>query len=274
MKKILIAFEGKNYSEGVLQFARILNQKNPILLTGTFLPQMNYANLWSYSGGGLTGTDFVPLLEDSDAETIKNNIKRFESYCRTNQIKHRVHKDYFNFALPELKNESRFADLLIISSEIFYEQAGTTELNDYLKEALHDMECPVIVVPEKFTFPENNILAYDGSEASVYAIKQFAYLFPELTKNPTMLVYGDEKNQHNIPDEANIRELSIHHYPEISFKAGIFPEKLFGDWVDQMKSSIVISGAFGRSTLSMLFKKSFITEVISDHRLPVFIAHK
>jgi hypothetical protein len=274
MKKILIAFEGTHFSEGVLQFARLLNEKSPILLTGAFLPQMNYANLWSYSGGGLTGTDFVPLLEDSDAETIRNNIKQFESYCRTNLIEHSVHKDYFDFALPELKKESRFADLLIISSEIFYEQAGTVELNEYLKEALHDIECPVVVIPEKFTFPDNNILSYDGSASSVYAIKQFAYLFPELTKNPTMLVYGTEKIQHDIPDEANIRELSTHHFPDISLKAAIFPEKFFGAWVDQKQSSIVICGAFGRSGLSMLFKKSFITKVISDHRLPVFIAHK
>jgi nucleotide-binding universal stress UspA family protein len=274
MKKILIAFDGTHFSEGALQFAKQLNEKALILLTGAFLPQMNYANLWSYSGGGLTGTDFVPLLEDSDAETIKHNINQFESYCRANHIEHSVHKEYFDFALPELKKESRFADLLIISSEVFYEQAGTEELNEYLKDALHDMECPVIVVPEKFTFPESNILSYDGSESSVFSIKQFAYLFPELTNNPTMLVFGNERNQHDIPEEANIRELLTHHFPDISFKASLFPEKYFGDWVDQKKSSIVICGAFGRSGLSMLFKKSFITKVISDHRLPVFIAHR
>ena len=62
---------------------------------------------------------------------------------------------------------------------MFYENIGIHSSYDYLKDVLHDVACPVLLVPEKFDFPESVILAYDGSEESVYAIKQFAYLFPE-----------------------------------------------------------------------------------------------
>lgn len=141
-----------------------------ILLIGTFLPQIDYANLWSYSVGGMPTKLFIPLAKDEDAETGEKNIERFESLCRRNYIEYRVHKDFIDIALPELKKETRFADLLIIGSESFYENLGTGELNDYLKDALLGVECPVIVVPEKFVFPKTNILAYDGSESSVYAI--------------------------------------------------------------------------------------------------------
>ena len=39
MKKILIAFDGTHFSDGAFEFARRVNELQPILLTGVFLPQ-------------------------------------------------------------------------------------------------------------------------------------------------------------------------------------------------------------------------------------------
>src|SRR5689334_5573313 len=111
MKKILLAFDGSHFSEGTLGFVRSLNEKNPILLTAAFLPQVDFANLWSFTGAGPGGTS-IPIVQTKDAPEIKENIRRFELYCQKNVIEYRIHKTFFDFALPELKNETRFADLL------------------------------------------------------------------------------------------------------------------------------------------------------------------
>ena len=216
MKKILIAFDGSHFSEGALEFARQLQTKNQVFLAGIFLPQIDYSALWSYSGGGQAGSLFIPLVEDEDAVAVQQNIRRFEEYCTKHDIEFSVHKDFFDFAVPQLKQESRFADLLILSSERFYEQAGSDEPNDYLKEVLHDVECPVVVVPETFDFPITTILAYDGKQESVHAIKQFAYLFPEFTVNETWLVYATTKDEQAIPQKGNIEELAAHHYTRLT----------------------------------------------------------
>lgn len=275
MKKILIPFDGTHFPESALRFARLLNEKSPILLVGAFLPQVNYANLWSFSGGGRSGSEFIPLVEDSDADRVKENIHRFESFCRTNHIHFKVHKEYFNFALPELRKETRYTDLLIISSQVFYEQAGTQRPNVYLQEALHGVECPVIVVPEQFDFPAANILAYDGSAASVFAIKQFAYLFPEFVNQPTVLVHAKESENEPFPDDANIHEFASGHFPQLTWlRLKADPKPNFSTWVMDNKGAIIVSGSFGRSGFSMAFKKSFVSDVISAHHMPVFIAHK
>src|SRR6185503_2084598 len=121
MKKILLAFDGSNFSEGAFEFVRRLNELQPILLTGLFVPQVDYANLWSYAAAAGAGSGvYVPLLEDEEAEEIVKNIQRFESLCQKNDIRYRVHKEFFNFALPELKKETRFADLMILGGELFY----------------------------------------------------------------------------------------------------------------------------------------------------------
>src|SRR5688572_25026297 len=98
MKKIILAFEGTHFSEGAFEFARMINEKNRILLTGVFLPQVVFSNLWSYADG-VNGPLFVPLVEDQDADNVRNNMEKFKQLCTKNNIEHRVHKDFFDFAL-------------------------------------------------------------------------------------------------------------------------------------------------------------------------------
>lgn len=274
MKKILLAFDGSHFSEGACEFARNLNEKNRILLVGAFLPQVDYANLWSYSSGGITGPLFIPVVEGEDSDAVQRNMERFEKFCKKNNIEFRIHKDYYDFALPELRKETRFADLLLLGGEKFYENLGTNEPNDYLKDALHGVECPVVVVPEKYEFPHSNILTYDGTEDSVYAIKQFAYIFPELTGNKTILVYVNRKGEDRLPEEVSIGELAARHFKDLTLEhLKAESKKYFNTWLLENKGAILVSGAFGRSALSRSFKKSFVTDVIKEQRLPVFIAH-
>lgn len=275
MKKILLAFDGSHYSEGAMEFARQLHNINPVFLAGVFLPQIDYSALWSYSGGGKAGDIFIPMVEDEDAAAVQENIRRFEDFCARYDIEFSVHKNFLDFAVPEIKKESRFADLLIISSERFYEQAGNDGLNIYLREVLHDVECPVIVVPESFSLPLTNILTYDGKEESVYAIKQFAYLLPEFTAYETLLVCATSNNQETLPQQDNIEELVQRHYSKLKLvRLDTHASKNFASWLEDKNAAIVICGAFSRSTMAQLFHKSFIADVIRQHRLPVFIAHK
>ena len=146
---------------------------------------------------------------------------------------------------------------------------------DYLQEVLRYSECPVLVVPEQYRFPDNTILAYDGSEASAYAIKQFAYIFPELVKNEAALVYAGSKETDGIPDESSIMELATQHYRKItSYRLDVNPKKYFSTWVSENKGAILVAGSFSRSSISQMFKKSFAKDILLDHQIPLFIAHK
>ena len=274
MKKVLLVFDGSHFSEGAFEFARRINEMQPVLVAGIFLPQVDYANLWSYADGSASPL-FIPLVEAEYSDAVADNIERFQKQCENNSMEYRVHKDFFDFAIPGLKRESRFADLIILGSETFYENFGKRELNEYLKVALHESECPVLVVPEKFDFPESNIIAFDDSASSVYALKQFSYLFPTLCTNKTLLVYVKEEEDEAFPDEANITELAARHFSDLTlFKLETNPRKYFANWLNDKKSAILITGAFGRSAISQLFRKSFVSKVISEHKLPVFIAHR
>ena len=269
MKKILLAFDGAHFSEGAFEFARRMNESEPVLVTGIFIPQVDYANLWSYANGS-AGALFIPLVEDEDAERVKKNIEHFEKLCRKNDIEYRVHKDFYDFAIPELKRESRFADFLILGSESFYRSVGSNDLNEYLANALKVAECPVLVVPEQYDFPQNTILAYDGGDSSVFAIKQFSYLFPRFCDQPTLLVAALDQED-NLPDEKNIEELATLHFSDLSIqKLTIPPRKNFSTWLSERKATILVTGSFGRSFFSRLINFRYSSHIIDATSLSPF----
>jgi nucleotide-binding universal stress UspA family protein len=272
MKKIIVAFDGKHFSEGAMQMAEWLNEKQTILLTGVFLSPVDYREIIGYSGMGIGTPVMMPPIETDDT-LVNLNIRKFEERCQKQGLEYRVHKDTDLFALQELITETRFADLLIVSSELFYENIDKLQPNDYLKKTLHESECPVMLVPESFLPPFSLTLAYDGKASSVFAIKQFAYLFPEITDLETLIVTLEESDK-EMPKLEFIEELAARHFSNLTIQNLLGENKnTFGNWISEKRGSLLITGAYGRGELSSLFKKSFVTDVIRQHKVPIFIAH-
>ena len=119
----------------------------------------------------------------------------------------------------------------------------------------------------------NNILAYDGSASSVYAIKQFSTLFPAWRGNKTHIVYASVKGK-EIPDRIYIEELAVRHFPNLIIDAlQMDARKYFNTWLTDQPRSILVTGAYGRSSLSESLKNSFVAEIVMEHKIPVFVAH-
>lgn len=275
MKKIIVAFDSAHYSAGAMQFIAGIHRLEPVSLTGIFLPQIEYAALWSTNAGAFAGPLFVPLAEEAEAEQVHANIHQFENFCREHHIRYSVNKDFFDFTLNDFREETKFADLLVIGSEVFYKGAAADIVNDHLQDVLSHTACPVVLVPEKFEFPQTNILTYDGSEASTYAIKQFAYLFPALCDRKTLVIYVDEDVDVSMPAEKKIKDLVCRHFEQCAYLTlHLDARKYLATWISEQQGGILVSGAFGRSSLSRLFKRSFVYEAITEHQLPVFIAHR
>lgn len=271
MKKVAIAFDGENFSEGAFRFIHKINEYQELLATGVFLPIVDYTEF--YSLGSMSWPTYVTDILPEENNVIEESVANFELLCKASGIKYKVHRDTERHVFTEITDETRFADLLVLSSELFYENLGRSGQEEYLINTLHKAECPVVLVPETYEFPQSIILAYDGSPSSVYAIKQFAYLFPELTGLKTILVYANT-NQNGIPNLRCIKELVSCHFSNISYyQLEADPRAYFETWFIDNNNPILVAGAYGRSILSETVRKSFINDVVKDHKFPVFIAH-
>jgi hypothetical protein len=227
--------------------------------------------------GGIDSMAIMPewFTKNDDEEIINKNIQFFEDACIADGMHYRVHKDVDMMALSSLVEETRFADVLLVSSELFYKNVGESQPNYYLEEVLKKSECPVMLIPENFKEPAQILLSYDGDESSIFAIKQFAYLFPELLHKETTLLSLSEDDTNELPEYSMVAELLARHYPNLKLQNLRMTNKnLFVDWLSEQTNSFIVMGAFSRSMFSELFRKSFAKNIIREVKMPLFISHK
>jgi hypothetical protein len=275
MKKILLAVAENKLPEGAFEFIKQLNEISPVLVTGIFLREVLYS-LEPAVGyhDVMTVPLYSPETETMAQEEINQRIKWFESSCKKNNIEYRVHNDTDDLVTHELEKETRFADLLIASAEAFYNLTEETEPEGYFKTILHLAECPVLIVPQKFQFPDNIIFAYDGSKSSVYAIKQFAYVLSEFCNKEVVVAYEGKEDEDNMPDEILIHELAARHFNTLTFLKLDKENLRLSSWIKERKNAMLVTGSYSRSNFSELLKRSFVSDIIREHALPVFIAHR
>ncbi len=273
MKKIIIPFDGNHFSEGAFSFACKLNKLSPVFLAGIFLPGIEYANMFFFPSA-FAAPVYIPKLKRLEKDALEHNVIKFSERCKKSHLAFKVHKDISDTesAISQLTIETRYADLMILGTEVFYTQ-GSAGPVEYLKKALRNTECPVILVPEDFNFPSHVILAYDGSASSVYAIKQFANLFPEFCNLPATLIYaGDDED--DIPQKELIGELIARHFKNIAMnKVSERYQKKVNELLSAYPSPLLVAGSFQSPGIASIFKSSFVIDVIKQHKAPIFIAH-
>lgn len=272
MKKIAIPFEGNHFSEESVELVRRLNNISPVWLSAVFVPEVDYSALWTMAGG-IAGAVFVPKTPNED-EMVGLHGARLEEFCRTYSIRLTMHRDRLDFALPLIRKEARFSDVMLLSGRRFFDNIDSRQPNSYMKDILHTAECPVLLLPDRAYLPENIVLAYDGTPASVIAIKQFARLFPEFAGRETTLVHLDANRDAPLPDQDYIEELASAYFSRLRLlNIKIDHRDFFSTWLPARERPWLVTGAYGRSEMSQLFNRSFVAEAIREHKVPVFITH-
>lgn len=273
MKKILFACDGKNFSEAGFEFIKWVRSQEPVKVTGVFFSSVNYHMLLATAIGGYADA-YIGYKEDSESE-IKYSIGMFEKGCEKNNIEYRVHRETEFWNLDEIEKETRFADLLVLSSAQFCTDLNDEQPNSYLRQTIRSAECPVVIVPEHFEVPSEILLAYNGKKDSLYAMKQFCYLFPQLTRLPANIVYIKDEDDATIPSLGFLSEYAACHFSELNIEKMHFDAKtFFPAWAAEEKNKLVVTGSYGRSGISGILSKSFAEEIIRNKNLPVFIAHQ
>jgi nucleotide-binding universal stress UspA family protein len=277
MKKIIAAFDGLRFSESTLEYSVYLAKKYNAHIVGVFLQESTrvgyavYATLVQDAAPGRTIFDEIEL---ADRKATEEAIGRFEEGCRLGKVNYSVHRDKKS-AFEELMHESIYADLLIIDAwETFsYIESGLPGW--FIKNVLHHVHCPVMVVPKKFYPIQRLVLLYDGSPSSVHAIRMFNYVIPEMNRLETKLVSATEDaSSMHMPDNKLLKEWMKRHFPEVTYQVlKGYAKEIVAMLKAEEPGVLVVAGAYHRSNVSMWFHKSLADLLIKDVKVPLFISH-
>lgn len=277
MKKLLVAFDGLNYSPSLTKYAIEMGKESDSLVVGVFLYDLRYTNLiftYAYEIPATLAYS-VDKIERDDEKKIRASIKAFTADCEKAGISCKVHLDS-GVPLMELLKESAFADMILVDATTSFFDFGEETPSAFLKDLLAESKCPVMIVPTRAEEIKNVIISYDGTESSVYAMKMFSYLFPEWNNKNTTVVSVNKGSSNHLPESRNVKDLAARHFKNLNF------EILNGDVADVLPkflkknktNSVVVMGAYGRSALSRIIHSSMSNKVIKELKMPVFITHQ
>src|SRR5439155_17140009 len=123
------------FPQGSFEFVHRLNEVSPVLLTGVFMAEAKYHSFWAYASAGAGETIYELAPDPVEEEAIRQTILLFGKLCAKNDISYRVHNNVDDYAIPQFKKESRFADLAIFSSEVFYGGLEKDDQYDFIRDA-------------------------------------------------------------------------------------------------------------------------------------------
>ena len=277
MKKIIAAFDGLKFSNTTKDYSIDIAKQSNTHLVGIFLDDVTYHSYKMYElvteNGALESR--VQRLEEKDKKTREASVKKFETACQQAGMNFSLHHDR-SISLQELLHESIYADLLIIDSKetlTHYEEEIPTR---FIRDLLTDVQCPVLLVPQKYEPVKKIVLLFDGEPSSVHAIKMFSYILEPLKHLPTevITVKGMKKSLH-VPDNKIMKEFMKRHYPKATFTVlkGL-PEVEIPDHLkEEHANTLVVLGAYRRGMVSRWFRESMADVLIKELKAPLFIAH-
>jgi nucleotide-binding universal stress UspA family protein len=278
MEKILLAIDAKNLDMQALDFACYIGRLTNSKVTGVFLenliadekPVLKGVQGSAYLDWEIDTT--TPEFIDKQNATEKN-IAFFREACEKRSVRCSIHRDR-GVPATEIIDESRYADLIIIDAATSFNRRFEGTPTEFVKDVLKDAECPVIIAPESFDSIDEIIFTYNGTRSSAFAMKQFTYLFPELSDKRAIVLQVNDEGTWADPGKYNIREWMQNHYSAIGFQAleGDTEDKLF-DYMFKRKNVFLVMGAYGRSAVSRFFKHSHADLLIKTITQPIFIAH-
>lgn len=274
MDKILLVINANKPDIFSIDFACRVANLVKAKLTGLFVENLYFDYI---PINGIGGGSYFSTVNPATATVVSDtdqSIRLFKEECLRKGINADVTVDKGE-PIQEIIFESRFADLLIIDPEINFYNRDEPLPSHFVKEVLMKAECPVLLAPEKFEGLEEIVFCYDGSASSVFAIKQFTYLLPELHDKKVLLLEVSHSAEEKFTGRhQRMMEWLRVHYHSVYFHSlcGEVKEELF-QFFFMKKAMLIVIGAYGRPILSNFFRKSSADILIRTVDLPIFITH-
>lgn len=275
MEKILLMMDGLDVNINTIRFACYLSRLTHSKLTGIFIEnpveQEEITIARAETADTLVESIYVKKTREDNERIKEENIHIFQDVVEQEDIETFIDADE-TLTTIDVVHKTRFSDILVIDGKAFQELYEEVP-NSFVKEVLQEAECPVVIAPEEFDSIDDIVFCYNGMKSSVFAMKQFTYLFPELRNKRVKVINLSSDQEISEDDEKAITGWLGYHYKDVEFTTlGNDALNAFFTYLLKKKNDFVVMGAYGKGLLAAFFETR-AEERARTTRLPLFIAH-
>jgi hypothetical protein len=277
MEKILLALDSRKLNSNAIRFACYLTRLTNSKLTGIFLENLELQEEFTINETEGTATLFESIsiggMTEDDNKIIEENMKQFQLITEEEEVDAFINLE---IGIPEIDliNKTRYADLLVMDANSSFSTMDERAPTSFVKDILQEAECPVVIAPENVNRIDNIVFCYNGNKSSVFAMKQFNYLFPELSTKSAKVIYLGPDQEPSAEEVQDVTDWLRYHYIDVEFvnMDGDATEALF-DYMLQKKNDFIVMGSYGKGMLASFFKNDQENETARTTSLPIFVAH-
>ncbi len=282
MAKFLIALtESESFSKNLFKVIKNLyGNLNKHLFMGLIVKEITYKSAVNemaenavYSGSGNKRLIGLTSEDRRKADVI--------SICKEKAKENGIQCEIFNnfrLTTEEVIKHTTFADLLVLSYQIFIPHDQDQPDSSLLYQILRGSKCPVMILPDDIQKIENIIFTYDGKESSVFAIRAFSNLFAAQSKNKpvSILTVMKSASDERIKNEKLLTDLVKQYFNDVGIQLleGRSISNEIASFARGVENPMIVMGAYGRSRISNILLPSVARSLLTQSNLALFIAHR
>jgi nucleotide-binding universal stress UspA family protein len=275
MERILVLVHDSGPHRATMEFACYLANLTRSKLTGLIMhPEFAQPSLILNGCHSHREVNIEKFPDPSRLKHLADVKLSFENFCYNHQVACKPETIDVK-SKEDIYLQTRFADLLIITADVEVVSEEEHLPSEFSTDILKHAECPVFIAPLTCKNISKIVFTYDGSASSVFAIRQFTHLFPQLSDLPVTFLEVNRQYTEEVNHKQSVLEYLNSHYKYIDklILKGNPEDELFSYFLDK-KDMVVIMGAFGRKFFSSIFHRSTATLLLQTTSLPIFISHQ
>jgi nucleotide-binding universal stress UspA family protein len=276
MEKIILATDSQDLDPDIVRFACHIAKLTGSKLSAVFLEDRRTVRNMAFQAIAEPAvmaeqTALEAIFEQTQACSLRErNMLLFKQLTTGEGVRSSIYLDK-GVPAKELIAETLFADLLILDANVFGDIAGDPP-SGFVKGIVHDAGCPVLIAPENFQGIDSIVFCYDGGRSSLYAMKQFAHLFPGMGRQRAKVV--DLRPDGTTPlEQARIITWLKTHFAAVDWLAVRHPEaEALFSFLGEKGDDIIVMGAYGNGLLSSFFIADEQLGITRTTRVPLFVS--
>ena len=205
--------------------------------------------------------------ENSFSEDPNLLIRKFRSSISNREVIIHKHQQ----SNPEqIIEQSAFAQLAIMPTSFVHMLASVDR--DLIFSHLY---CPILLIDHDFSIPDQLIFTYDHHHSSVSAIKQFCQLFPGLNQAQVTILYMRCDSEAELAGEIFLLQMLQDYFKDIGIDRinAKAIENSLEVILESNHTAILTLSNQGRPKIGQFFNPDTGFKILTQYKLPLFIAH-
>jgi nucleotide-binding universal stress UspA family protein len=276
LRSILVGVDGSEYSTAAVDLGIQWAQRSGAVLVGLGIidaPTISKPEPVPLGGSAYKVHRDASLLTDA-SHRVEQFLEHCARRCAEADVACQLLQD-IGLPAEQILLEAQRYDLIMLGQHTFFHFETQQQPDETLQVVLKQSPRPVVAVPAALPAGQVVVAAYDGSLHAARTLQMLQVLGLEGSQEVHVVCVDPDQEHADRCVERAVAFLHSHHIMTRAYAHATeaAPADVLLEHVHQVQASLLVMGAYGRSTLREFFGGSVTRTMLRTSPVPLFLYH-